>query len=369
MTDLSVAGRHFMLGLQKSPRLTDHDKALLEELSPPAVILFAPNFDHEAAYPAWLETAARLIEDVRTRTGRDKLIVAIDHEGGHVVRPPAPITRFAAPRHWADKAAEVSRAMATELRSIGVNMDFFPLLDVDSNPANPVIGERAFATDPAGVFKAARAAADAMEAEGVLTCAKHFPGHGDTEIDSHHGLPSVKGSLAELHGRELKPFGAFIKTGCSLIMTAHVVFPDIDPQWPATLSRTIMHDILRGELGYTGVAVTDDIGMRAIRSYYDVPGASAQTINAGCDMIMVCAHWTDTGIARTLAQDLSRSIAEGAVSENVLVTSAARIDALVDRAQTFKPEVLSEDVFAAHARLAPLHREGRDRIGRVTDAE
>ena len=347
-------GHHFLVGLQKSPRLTERDKRLLGALRPAGVVLFRENFAHGLPYGEWLELHARQLAEVRECVEREELIVAIDHEGGAVLRAPEPITPFAAAADWAPRAAAVGRAMGRELRSLGVNVDFAPVVDVDSNPDNPVIGRRAFGSDPATVTRAAAAFLDGLEGEGVCGCPKHFPGHGDTRADSHHELPVVDHPPEVLAVRELAPFAALVGRGVRLVMTAHVLFPRWDPEWPATLSETIVGGCLRGELGFAGLVVTDDVGMRAVAGTFRRPGTSARALVAGCDLITICAHLADTRRALDLAADLARSWRAGDLPTSVLERSHARIARTLAELPRHPVTELPAAVLAGHRRLAPL---------------
>ncbi|MGH6935962.1 MAG: glycoside hydrolase family 3 N-terminal domain-containing protein, partial [Methylocella sp.] len=284
---IASIGDHFLIGLRPSPVLDDHDRALLSDLRPAGVILFKSNFRHDLPYKAWLENHARLIADIRSATGRERMLIAIDHEGGRVCRTPLPITRFHYAMRWAGQAAEVGGAMGRELVSLGINLDFAPVLDIHTNPDNPVIGERAFGQTAESVIAAALPFIEAMQGEKIIACGKHFPGHGDTSIDSHLGLPSQSPGLDALRAREMKPFAAAIRAGLSMILLAHIVYPAIDPDGPISLSRRFATDILREELGFAGVAVSDDIGMGAMKGLLDSPDFAVRLIESGCDMVMV----------------------------------------------------------------------------------
>jgi hypothetical protein len=227
-TDLSSVGDHFMIGLRPGVTLDDRDRALLGDLRPAGVILFKSNFNHDAPYDRWLESHAKLIDAIRQAAGRDRLFIAIDHEGGRVCRTPPPITRYSYAARWAATAEDVGEAMGRELSSLGVNLSFAPVLDIDSNPANPVIGERAFGRTPEQVISAAIPFMQGLERHGVRACGKHFPGHGDTKADSHSELPVLELSLEEIEVRELKPFAAAIGAGVGMIMTSHIMFTAID---------------------------------------------------------------------------------------------------------------------------------------------
>jgi beta-N-acetylhexosaminidase len=351
---LASAGEHFLIGLRPSPVLDDRDRALLGDLRPAGVILFKSNFRHDLLYEAWLESHARLIADIRAATGRAHMFIAIDHEGGRVCRTPPPITRFAYAARWAGQAARVGRAMGEELAALGVNLNFAPVLDIHTNRANPVIGERAFGQTAEAVNAAALPFIEAMQAEKVIACGKHFPGHGDTSIDSHLGLPSQTPGLDALRARELKPFIAAIDAGLSMILMAHILYPAVDPEAPVALSRRFATNILRDELGFAGVAVSDDIGMGAMKGLFDSPDAAVRLIESGCDMVMVCAHFTGTGRARGFAQAILAAAEDGRLDPGLLARSRARIENLLARVLSNEIELLPQDVFRAHAGAAAL---------------
>ena len=164
----------------------------------------------------------------------------------------------------------VGRALGEELALVGIGWNFAPVLDVHTNPANPVIGNRAFGADPAAVITHALAFWRGLRAAGVLGCGKHFPGHGDTALDSHHDLPTVAHPLARLRTVELAPFAAAIQAGAEALMSAHVMFPAVDPAQPATLSPPVLTGLLRGELGFEGLLVSDDLGMKAVADRFPI---------------------------------------------------------------------------------------------------
>src|SRR5579872_829697 len=207
-SDLATTGKHFIIGLQKSPILTEHDEQLLSALQPAGIILFRENFKRGEPYKTWLPSLRDLLLRVRECVDRPTLLISVDHECGSVFRPPPPITNFGPAAIWASRSAEVGRAMGLELRSLGINLNYAPVVDVHTNSSNPVIGQRAFGETPEIVSESARNFLLAIEREGVIGCPKHFPGHGDTDLDSHYGLPIVRRSLDELRKRELLTFGA-----------------------------------------------------------------------------------------------------------------------------------------------------------------
>jgi beta-N-acetylhexosaminidase len=180
-------------------------------------------------------------------------------------------------------------AVAVELAAIGFNLDFAPVLDVDSNPDNPVIGDRAFGADPRTVMKNAVAFMQGLQQAGVLACGKHFPGHGDTSVDSHVGLPIITHERKRLEHIELPPFRAASGAGIASLMTAHVVCEALDPGVPATLSRAICGSLLRAEIGFEGVLFSDDLEMGAIRTRWPADVAAVESVWAGCDALLVCS--------------------------------------------------------------------------------
>ncbi len=343
--DIEAVGHHFVVGLQRGTVLTEHDRRLLGELKPAGIALFKSNFDHNAGYDVWLAEHAKQLDEVRNIIGRDRLLVAIDHEGARVCRTPAPLTRFAFPARWARTSAAVGDAMGMELASIGVNLNFAPLLDINTNPQNPVVGERAFATTAADVSAAALPFMAAMQAHGVLACGKHFPGHGDTFDDSHRAMPVVDRTLDELRQRELLPFADAIGAGIPLIMTSHILMTAIDSTAPATFSKRIINDLLREELQFKGVVISDDLGMRAMDGVFD-DSAAVQCVRAGNDLLLIASYWSDTGRVRGFARALLEAQSSGEISQGVLDRSAERIAALLERAPQHAVRPLSAAVFA-----------------------
>lgn len=225
-------------------------------------------------------------------------LIAVDQEGGLVQRVRAPATQWppmrahdglAAPDDTA-LAEQVGRAMGDELRALGFDIDFAPILDVHTNPANPIIGDRAFGVLPETAARRALAFARGLDAAGILACGKHFPGHGDTATDSHLELPRIDHDWDRLERVELLPFERAAAAGLPMLMTAHVVFAALDPSRPATLSDQVITGLLRGKLGYRGVIVSDDLDMNAIASHMGADVAAVAAIRAGCDALLLCRN-------------------------------------------------------------------------------
>jgi len=217
-------------------------------------------------------------------------LIAVDQEGGRVARLKAPVIELPPMRRLgalgdATLTERAARVLGTELAALGFNLDFAPVCDVDSSPDNPVIGDRSFARGPAEVGVHAVAFARGLRAAGLLACAKHFPGHGDTRSDSHLELPVLPHDRARLDAVELPPFRAAVEGGVEAVMTAHVVCQGVDPDRPATLSARLL-SILKEEMHFGGLLVSDDLNMKAIR--LPVGEAAVAAIAAGCDAVLVC---------------------------------------------------------------------------------
>jgi beta-N-acetylhexosaminidase len=350
---LSAVGDHFLVGLRPTPELHPLDRALLRDLQPAGVILYKSNFRHGVPYAEWLASLRQLLADVRQACTRARLFIGIDHEGGRVTRTPPPITRFSYAAEWARSSAAVGRAMGRELASLGVNLSFAPVLDIHSNPRNPVIGARAFGTTADAVIAAALPFAAALEREGVLACGKHFPGHGDTDKDSHYALPVLQQDLQALLARELEPFAAAIAAGIPMLMTSHILIPQVDAE-PVTLSRRLITGILRERMGYRGVVISDDIGMQAISGIFDDPRAAVRLLLAGCDMMMVCAHWTDTERSRGFAEAMLEAERQGELPASVTAPSRRRVRELLEKTPQHPVAALTEAALAEDRAAGPL---------------
>jgi beta-N-acetylhexosaminidase len=219
--------------------------------------------------------------------------VSVDQEGGRVARLKAPFTEWP-PMATLGRSGDVrlaerfARALAAELRIVGITLDYAPVLDIHTNPKNPVIGDRALADTADEVARLGTAIIRGLQGEGVAACGKHFPGHGDTAADSHLELPLVEHPPDRLRRVEFVPFKAAIDAQVAALMTAHVFVPSLDTDRPATLSRRIVTDILRRELHYGGMILSDDLEMKAIASHHAVPAAAVMAVDAGCDGLLIC---------------------------------------------------------------------------------
>jgi beta-N-acetylhexosaminidase len=270
------------------------------------------------------------------------LIMAIDQEGGRVARLGPPVVRLPPMRALARTGDEslvrdAAKHLGLQLRAFGFTMDFAPVLDVDTNPDNPVIGDRSFGSTADEVIRFGLAFARGLEDAGIGSCAKHFPGHGDTDLDSHVALPRLSHDRARLDAVELAPFRAARGVIPSL-MSAHVVFESLEPGVPATLSRRAMTDLLRGELGWDGLTISDDLEMRAVADHYGVEASAVSAIAAGCDALLVCSDLALVARARTAlaeradSDSMFRARLEDAVSRGLRMRKRYRSAPMVDAA-------------------------------------
>ncbi|MDB4965475.1 MAG: Beta-hexosaminidase [Myxococcales bacterium] len=308
------------------------------------VILFARNL----GAPDEIAALTRALHDATPGDG-PPIIVSVDQEGGRVQRIKQPLTlwpamaRVAAVGDLAYTEA-VGRAMGLEVAALGFNVDYAPVLDVHTHPANPIIGDRAFGTELVAAATQALAFWRGLESAGVRGCGKHFPGHGDTATDSHLELPRVDADEARLRSTELRPFAEAARARVPMLMTAHVLYPAIDDA-PATLSRRWLHTIAREELGYEGLIVSDDLDMKAVADRWPVRDVVVRSLAAGCDCFLACRNPT--------IQAEAEAALEG----------APRLAAAAERVRAFRATLRRPDATAAvdawrslplaeHARLA-----------------
>jgi len=276
------------------------------------------------------EQVRRLTESLHAE--RRGLLIAIDEEGGEVTRLEA-TTGSSYPGNLAlgyagdvRLTAEVAAAIGAELASLGIDLDLAPVADVNTDPMNPVIGARSFGSDPRAVAAHTAAWVEGLQRAGVGACAKHFPGHGDTSVDSHVALP-VAGE--DPHARALDPFRAAIDSDVKAIMSAHIVVPTVD-EAPATISRRIMTGMLRDELGFKGLAVSDGLEMRGLAGDRGVPEAAVLALAAGCDALVIGGGLCDEATVLEIARAVAVAVGEGRLPEERLVEAASRVDELAD---------------------------------------
>ena len=304
-----------------------HAAALIDEFAVGGVVFMGRNVGS-------LEQTRTAIAELQARAanhGLPPLFVAVDQEGGRVQRlgPPhytaRPSAREIGRANDPTYARAAARAMGGELRDLGFNWDFAPVLDVDNNPDNPVIGDRSYGSDPHMVAAlGASAVRGFQEDAGILACGKHFPGHGDTDTDSHHVLPRIPHARARLEAVELVPFRAAMETGVGAVMTSHILFPALDARLPATLSPAILTGLLRREMGFDGLIITDDLEMQGVAAGWGAAEAAVLAVRAGAD-ILLCCHTHDTQGA--IRDALVHAVQTGRLTEARLDESLVRIAA------------------------------------------
>jgi len=280
-----------LIGSLPGMTITPEIRSLAREFSLGGVILFSRNIEVP-------EQVAELSGDVQALATELPLWVSVDQEGGRVARLKRPFTEWPPMAVLGrsgntELASRFATALAAELEAVGVSLDYAPVLDIHTNPANPVIGDRALAEDAEAVARLGAAIVHGLQDGGVAACGKHFPGHGDTSVDSHLDLPLVEHPPDRIRRVECVPFREAIKADVAFIMTAHVLVPSLDEERPATLSPHIVRAILRDELGFGGVILSDDLEMKAIARSYAVPEAAVQAIAAGCDGLLICSGNVD----------------------------------------------------------------------------
>jgi beta-N-acetylhexosaminidase len=330
-------GQMIMIGVSGA-ELSREERSVLREYPFGGFILFT----HNCSEPEQILSLCRSLWQLR----RDAPFIAIDQEGGRVHRLPEPFTHFPAAASLASTgnatlAYRAGRATAVELSLVGINLNFAPVLDVNSNPNNPIIGDRSFGSTPDRVIELASGWMEGLRAGGIIPCGKHFPGHGDTETDSHLCLPVVEKSVEELRAVELPPFIHACEEGVESLMTGHVLFRRLDSQYPATLSRKIVSEMLRRELGYQGIVFGDDMEMNAVSDNYGCEEAAALGLQAGLDVFM---YGHDLSRATTTFDFLLRE-----AEKDVAVRE--RIDESCGRIKSLKARFLQSFRGAAEAEL------------------
>lgn len=310
---------------EESLSVSEHARVLTDEFKVGGVILFARNVSTP-------EQVIRTVNEVQSRS-ESPLFVAVDQEGGMVARFKSPFAVF--PGNMAlgaigssDYARRAAQAIGRQLAAVGVNWDFAPCVDVNVNPDNPIIGVRSFGESPELVAGLGAAMVEGFQSAGVLSSAKHFPGHGDTSSDTHHTLPTIPYDRRRLDEVELVPFRAAIEAGVASIMTTHILFPALDETFPATLSERILTGLLREELGFGGIIITDCLQMSAIAEGFGAERAGVLAVRAGADMLLV-SHSLD--YQRLVRDGLLRAVMAGEIPESRIDESLERIRAAKKR--------------------------------------
>lgn len=321
LTDSQNAGQRLMIGFTGTD-LNDELRYAIDTLQVGGIILFSRNI----LSPDQIRDLCGDAQDYAARYGQPPLFIAIDQEGGVVARLKPPFTQFAgnpAMTSPAD-AIEFARTTADELNRIGVNMDMAPVLDVPPPEGPSVMLERAFGRDPQWVARMGGLVIEGLQNNGIMAVGKHFPGIGRTVLDSHKDLPDLEIDLETLWSRDLIPFEAAMRSAVSGVMLSHIRYTRIDPVWPASISIAVAGDLLRGQMEYDGLVVTDDLDMGAIAKYYAIPDIVSQCLGGTVDILLIChtgpnieaafheirhAIQTDDHLARLSEASLARILA------------------------------------------------------------
>ncbi|HEY5525250.1 MAG TPA: beta-N-acetylhexosaminidase [Clostridium sp.] len=321
MTLEEKIGQMVIIGLD-GYTMDDNTRMMIEDDRVGGFILFGENVKSS-------DQLLALVNSLKNTNSKNKLplFISVDQEGGRVNRMPGEFKNFPANQtigkvNNGDFSYEIGSILGEEIKALGFNMDFAPVLDINSNPKNLVIGDRSFGTNAEVVSKLGIQTMKGIQTSGVIPVVKHFPGHGDTSVDSHIGLPSVDNDMNRLKSFELVPFNDAIKNGADAVMVAHILLNKIDSQNPASLSKTIITDILRTQLNFNGLVITDDMTMGAIVKNYTISNAAIKSVNAGSDIVLVC-HGHDNEVA--VIDALKKAVEEGTIPEERINESIYRI--------------------------------------------
>lgn len=318
MTPGEKIGQMFMVCFRGTTPNEDI-KTMIQQYKVGGVILFKENITD-------MEQLARLTHQLQQfNPSGVSLFIAVDEEGGRVSRLPKEAAGFPALKELGKKADpeeayRIGRKMGNLLKKAGINVNFAPVMDVNNNPNNPVIGDRSFGNDPRLVKEMGINMMKGMQDAGIISCIKHFPGHGDTTVDSHDNMPVVKHDLEHLKQIEFYPFKGAVEEGADMIMTAHIKFPAIDPSgYPATMSKRILTDMLRKEWGFEGVVITDSMTMGAITKNFSLKEALIKSVKAGVDVILLPSETElqQEGIAIMMDAVKHETITQKRINESV----------------------------------------------------
>ncbi|HRO67825.1 MAG TPA: beta-N-acetylhexosaminidase [Pseudobdellovibrionaceae bacterium] len=363
-------GQLFFIGIS-GKALTADEKKFIVDNNVGGVILFGRN----VAEPKQVRDLCAEIQSLRhQQADKAPLMIGIDMEGGrvHRLKPPFTVWPPAARLGEIDNPTvsfHFANMMGTELRSVGINLDFAPCVDVFTNPANKVIGDRSISSDVALVEKHASALVRGYLKSQVISCAKHFPGHGNTFLDSHEDLPVEDLDRNRLDGLELLPFKKAFRARADMVLTAHIRFPKIDPVWPATLSEIFLKRILRDELKFRGLVVTDDLGMGALVKHYSHEEIAVRALEAGVDLLLYCNEPDVPPIALEAVQS---ALAQGRLKMPDLEAKHQRIlevkkERLKDPDPLPLEEVLQIVGTEEHRRVAEAVSQGKTPAGLLGD--
>ncbi|WP_243158803.1 beta-N-acetylhexosaminidase [Clostridium cochlearium] len=302
--------------------INENIEKLIKENHVGGVILFSHNIENA-------HQLINLTNALKTLNSHNKipLFISVDEEGGRVSRMPRefkklPSNKIIGKINNSNLSYNIGRIIAKELTFLGFNMNFAPVLDINSNPQNPVIGDRSFGNNVDIVSKLGIKTMEGLRDGNIISVVKHFPGHGDTSVDSHVGLPLINHDMKRLKEFELMPFKKAINNNVDVVMISHILLPKIDPAYPATMSKTIITDVLRRYLNFNKVVITDDMTMGAITNNYTISDSAIKSINAGTDIILVCHGYNNQ---TAIITSLKEAVKNGTITEDRINESVYRI--------------------------------------------
>ena len=299
---------------------------LFEDQHAGGIILYG----HRNFWGSSLDNNVKYVNSIKKANRQNSdipLFIGFDEEGGSMSQLPQELMRTPSKGELGNTndsslATGIGAGTAKKLKLLGINTDFGTVLDINTNKNNPIIGVRSYGSTQEKVTEFGINELKAIQNEGVIPTVKHFPGHGDTEVDSHLGLPSLNHDLNRLKSTELVPFQTAINNGVDMVMTAHIMLPQIDKEYPATMSKKILTDLLRDEMGYKGVIITDDLEMQAISKNWDLGEAAIKSVEAGADILLVC-HTIEN--QQKVYNAVVQGVNDGKIDENRIDESVRRI--------------------------------------------
>ncbi|MFE6073621.1 beta-N-acetylhexosaminidase [Paenibacillus sp. NPDC057886] len=346
-------GQMILAGVQGTT-LDAQAKQMIMDQKVGGIIFYANNV-------STLQGTATFVQSIKdaNRSNPVPIFMSVDQEGGKVSRMPETVESIPSngkvgKTKDADLAETMGELLARQIQLVGFNVDFAPVLDVNSNPNNPVIGDRSFGSSASLVSQMGIAEMKGLRSEGIIPVVKHFPGHGDTSVDSHLDLPVVNKTKKQLAQLEWIPFEAAVKEQVEAVMVAHILFPKLDPDHPASLSDVIIGQHLRGKFKYDGVVITDDLSMGAIAKNYKLNDAAVATVQAGSDILLV-AHSYES--AKTIFDTLMNAVKSGKISESRINESVYRILALKQKYNLSDEEQPSGDLKQLNADILDWRKQ------------
>ncbi len=354
MTLQEKVGQLVIVGVEGNS-IDEYSTKLIKEYHVGGFILFKRNIQDSSQLVNLLNS----LKDTNAINSKVPLFLSVDEEGGRVSRLPEelkklPTNKVIGARNDSILSYKIGGLLGEALKAFGFNMDFAPVLDINSNPKNPVIGDRSFGAKPELVADLGVQTMKGIQDQGVISVIKHFPGHGDTSVDSHVGLPKVKHGYERLESFELVPFRKAIESGADVVMIAHILLPELDATNPASFSKTVITDLLRTKMNYGGVVITDDFTMGAIVKNYDMAAAAVKSIQAGGDIVLVCHEFKKQ---EAVVKALLDAVRTGELSEERIDESVYRILSLKEKYELADTQVQTPSLGALNSRIASVLKE------------